>query len=104
MALPTKRRGFRTITIDNELFDWRFSGNIDIRPKNNKSNKLIINIGYYDIWLYVNDNVKPPDFETKIVTPEFIKKCIISAIELGWDINKLNEEFNLKYINNKFQK
>lgn len=104
MSLPTKRRGFRTIKIDNLLFDWRFSGNIDIRTKNNKANKMIIDIGYYDIWLYINDKDKPPDFEPKIVTPVFIKKCIISAIELGWDINKLNEEFKIKYRNNKFEK
>jgi hypothetical protein len=34
-----------------------------------------INIGYFDVWLYIKDDEnKPEGYEPKIVTPSFIKK------------------------------
>ena len=63
---------------------------IKIKPEQNNSNNLEIDFGYFDTWLYVNDNLNAPDdFEPKTVTPAFIKYSIENAIKLGWDIKTI---------------
>lgn len=102
--LPKKKKGFRKILIENQTYNWRFIGVIQIRPEQNNSNKIEIDFGYYDTWLYVNDKENTPeDFEPKIVTPTFVKKSIENAIKLGWDIKDKNKTTKLKYRNEIFE-
>ena len=102
--IPKKKKGFRKITIDNKIYNWRFLGSIEIRPEGNQSNKLEIDFGYFDSWLHVNDDSnKPEDYEPKIVTPNFIKKSIENAIKLGWNTETKNTLKKLKYRNGIFQ-
>lgn len=100
--IPKKKKGFRKIVVDNIAFNWRFSEIIEIRPEGNQNNKLEVDFGYFDSWLYVNDVNKPEDFEPKIITPNFVKKSIKNAIELGWNIETKNKLKKLKYRNGKF--
>lgn len=105
MALPKKKRGFRSITINGVDFNWKFSEKIDIRPKINKNNKLIVDFGWYDMWLFTNDKENEPlEYEPKKVTPAFVRKSIIEAIKLGWDSSDLKGVFNLKFKDGKFDK
>ena len=51
---------------------------------------LIVDFGWYDIWLYVNDSDnKPPDFEPKSITPKFVKGSIFFALNIGWKGGKM---------------
>ncbi len=102
MSLPNKKRGFRSLIIDESQFNWRFIGVIDVRPKANKNNMLIVDFGWYDVWLYVNDKEKPPDWEPNVVTPQFVREAILAGIRLGWNPDNLSGTFNLKYRNHKF--
>lgn len=89
MAKPNKKRGFRKITINGIEFTWRFSGKIDIRPETKVNNQLIVDFGWYDEWLFIHDAKNaPPSFEPKVVTPAFVKECILFAITNSWDIEK----------------
>jgi hypothetical protein len=102
--ISKKNNGFRKITIQNEIYNWKLVEVIQIRPNGNQSNKLEINIGYFDVWLYIKDEEnKPEDYEPKIVTPSFIKKSIENAIKLGWDIKDKNKLTRLKYSNGIFE-
>lgn len=102
--LPKKKKGFRKIIIGNTAYNWRFSDSIEIRPEQNQSNKLEIDFGYFDPWLYVNDpENKPEKFEPKVATPGFIKKSIENAIRLGWTIEDKNKLMRLKYSNGIFE-
>ena len=102
--IEKKKNGFRKITIENEIYNWRFGGIIKIRPNQNKNNTLEINIGYFDIWLYVNDKEnQPEDYEPKVVTPIFVRKSIENAIKLGWDIKAKNNLTKIKYKNGIFE-
>jgi hypothetical protein len=104
MGLPKNKKGFRTITFKEQKFNWRFSDKIDIRPELQKNNKLIVDFGWFDELLYLNDEVnRPPDFEPKTVTPEFVRQAISFALEHNWEIGKTNENFELKYKNGKFE-
>ena len=104
MALPKKKRGFRIITLDGQNYNWCFSGKIDIRPFNQKNNKLIVDFGWFDGWLYMNDpHNRPPDFEPKRVTPEFVHQSILFALENGWDREKKTGFFYIKYTNSQFE-
>ena len=101
---PKKKKGFRKIIVDDTTYNWRFSDSIEIRPEQNQSNKLEIDFGYFDPWLYVNDpENKPEEFEPKVVTPGFIKKVIKNAIQLGWNVKEGNKLTKLKYSNGIFE-
>ncbi|MCL9805502.1 hypothetical protein NAT51_08210 [Flavobacterium amniphilum] len=101
--IPKKKKGFRKIIVGNTEYNWRFSGIVEIRPKQNVSNKLEIDMGHFDPWLYVNDlENKPDDFEPKTVTPGFVKKCIEAAISSGWDIGTKNTHLKLSYKKGEF--
>ncbi len=98
------KKGFRKIVVNEHEFSWRFTSVIDIRPKDNQSNKLIVDFGWVDVWLYVNDEInRPLEFEPKIVTPSFVQKSICFALANGWDINSRDSIIEIKYENEAFQ-
>ena len=98
----TKQK-FRKIIVDNQNFNWFFNDIIKIWPEKNPQNKLEIDFGYFDSWLYVNDKEnEPEDYEPKIVTPAFIRICIENAIALGWEVNLKHNSLKLKYRNETF--
>jgi hypothetical protein len=103
MGLPKKKRGFRIITIDSKKFNWRFAGEIDIRPEQQKDNRLLIDFGWFDEWLYVDNKAsRPPDYEIKIVTPEFVRRAVLYALENNWDITKNRQTLKMVYRNGQF--
>ena len=86
MNSPTKKRGFRAIKVDDECYSWRFSGEVDIRFNNSpKQSALRVNFGWYDGWIHVNDEKRPPDFEPRVVTPKFVEQAIRFAVKNGWN-------------------
>ena len=56
---------------------------------------LIVDFGWYDVWLYVNDKLenRPPDFEPHSVTPQFVRECIIFALQNNWVEGTMNMEY-----------
>jgi hypothetical protein len=87
MALPQKKRGFRKIVIDDKAFNWRFNSQLEVCPAACKDNKVIVDFGWFDSWLYVNDKSGiPPKYDPKIVTPSFVRKAIEFALVHDWDI------------------
>lgn len=98
MANPNKKRSFRKITVNNIDFNWSFLGMIDIRPEKNRNNQLLVDYGWYDVWLFVNDEAnRPPPFEPQIITPSFVKECIVFAMNNEWNIEKRVEKFEVIY-------
>ncbi|WP_103070125.1 hypothetical protein [Aquimarina sediminis] len=98
MTKPRKKRGFRPIKVENIEFNWRFQGTIDVRPNCCKNNILTIDFGWYDVWEFVNDKEnEPPEFEPKIVTPQFVSNAIKFALINGWDIERSNSKFKIGY-------
>jgi len=96
--LPKKKKGFRKIIIGNETYNWRFSDSIEIRPEQDQSNRLEIDLGSFDPWLYVNDpENKPEEVAPRVVTPAFIRQAIENAIRLGWTIEAKNTLLKLNY-------
>jgi hypothetical protein len=89
MALPQKKRGFRKIIIDDKAFNWRFNSQLEVCPATCKGNKVIVDFGWFDSWLYVNDQSNiPPEYDPKVVTPSFVRKVIEFALRHNWDITE----------------
>jgi hypothetical protein len=96
--ISKKKNGFRKIIIEDKIYNWRFENIIQIRPSENRNNKLEIDFGWFDNWLFINDKENESEnYEPKIVTPSFIKKSIENAIKLGWNIEDKNLLFKIKY-------
>ncbi|MCA5005218.1 hypothetical protein [Sphingobacterium bovistauri] len=99
------RRNFRKIVIEDKVYKWQFNSIIQICPEGLYNNKLEIDFGYYDSWLYVNDKEnEPEDYEPKIVTPDFVRLGIETALQMGWNPNAKQGNFQLKYRNQQFNK
>lgn len=104
MTKPNKKRGFRQIVVENHKFNWRFNGKIDVRTEIHKENRLIVDFGWFDELLYINDRKnRPPEFEPKTVTPEFVKQAIEFALKNKWDVNSKVINFAIKYSEGKFR-
>jgi hypothetical protein len=104
MTLPKNKRGFRNISIEGQNFNWRHAGVLDIRPALQKGNRLIVDFGWFDELLYVNDKEnRPVDFEPKALTPAFVRQAVLFALSQGWDIQKKIGVLQLKYNNGRFE-
>lgn len=98
------KKGFRKIVVENQTYNWRFIDIIQIKPVNQQTNTLEIDICYFDVWLYVNDKEnRPEDFEPKIITPIFVKESIKNALKLGWKIDDKNKITKIKYKEGVFE-
>lgn len=87
MSLPQKKRGFRKIVINGNEFGWRFNTQLEVCPASCKGNKLWVDFGWFDPFLYMNDKSgTPPDYDPQVVTPSFVRKVIEFALSHNWDI------------------
>lgn len=92
--MAISKKGLRKIVVDNRVLYWKFNEKISVVSDEAKNCLLIVDFGWYDVWLYVNDNEnRPPDFELKSVTPKFVSESITYALTQGWDNGKMEIEF-----------
>lgn len=92
--MAISKKGLRNIVVDGQKFYWKFNGKIIVNSDQIKNSLLIVDFGWYDAWLFVNDkNNKPPDFSPKSVTPKFVSESISFALAEGWEEGKMEIEF-----------
>jgi len=92
--MAISKKGLRSITVNGQQFYWKFNGKVIVISDEIKNSFLIVDFGWYDVWLYVNDKEnRPPNFEPKSVTPKFVCDSIIYALTQGWDDGKMEIEF-----------
>lgn len=83
MAISKKK--LRSIVVNGQKFYWKFDGKIFVYCEALKNSPLIVDIGWFDVWLDVGakaneiDNVQP-----KSVTPKFVSESILFALKKGW--------------------
>ncbi len=88
--MAISKKGLRSISVNEQEFYWKFNEKIIVSSSAFKNSLLIIDFGWYDEWLYVNDKEnKPPDFEPKSVTPHFVSESISFALAQGWTEGKM---------------
>lgn len=93
--MAISKKGLRKITVVNREFYWKFNEKIFVISDEAKNSLLIVDFGWYDVWLYVNDKEnRPPDFDPKSVTPKFVSESITYALKQGWDDEKMEIEFS----------
>ncbi|MCB9222748.1 MAG: hypothetical protein H6582_01120 [Crocinitomicaceae bacterium] len=102
-VMAIAKKGFRKIVVNGLPFHWKFNEKIIIAGGENGNGLLTVDFGWYDIWLYVNDQEnEPPPYEPKRVTPEFVKKCIVFALSKEWKPDQSSSVFNVFYQNGQF--
>lgn len=98
--MAISKKGLRKIVVDDREFYWKFNEKVFVVAEQHKNSLLIIDFGWYDVWLYVNDKEnRPPDFEPQNVTPKFVKESILYALHHGW----CKESLELKYRNGTYK-
>jgi len=103
MSIPQKQRGFRKIVVDGKAFSWRLNARIEVCPASCKGNKLVVDFGWFDPFLYMNDkSAAPPDYDPRIVTPSFVRKAIEFALSHNWDIAAKTGITKVSYRDNQF--
>ena len=100
MSFPKK--GSRLITVDDQVYCWKFKEKIFVGFGEERQGLLIIDFGYYDIWLYAGGPDKPPEYFPKAITPEFVTQGIRFAINHGWKPTENSSAFNVKYRDEEF--
>lgn len=97
--MTVSKKELRKINVRGINYYWKFNEKVYVFDDVVKGSLLIVDFGWYDVWLYVNDKEnRPPDFEPKSVTPKFVRESILFAITKGWDKGKMEIEFrNGKY-------
>ncbi|CAM1342138.1 hypothetical protein [Tenacibaculum amylolyticum] len=99
--MAISKKGFRKIVVDGSEFLWKFNKKIIVSSEQFKNSLLIIDIGWYDRWLYIDDKEnKPPDFEPKSITPQFVSESIYFALTKGWKEGKME----IVFTNNEYKK
>jgi hypothetical protein len=103
MSIPKRKRGFRKIVLDNNVFNWRFNSQIEVCPANRKDNRIIVDFGWFNSFLYLNDkSAIPPNHDPKVVTPSFVRKVIEFALIHNWDITARSGVTKVTYRDNQF--
>ena len=98
--MAISKKGLRKIVVDDQEFYWKFNDKIYVVSETNKNQLLIVDFGWFDIWLYVNDKEnRPPDYEPRIVTPSFVAESILFALKKGWQ----NDKMELKFRDEKYE-
>jgi len=103
MSLPGKKRGFRKIVIDGKEFSWRFNSQIEINPSASKANKLLVDFGWLDPFLSVNNkSASPPENNPARATPSLTKQAIEFALKNNWDVTKRTGVMKIVYMDSLF--
>jgi len=88
------KKGSRKIVVEGGTYYWKFNEKIFVFKEAYKNDILIVDFGWFDVWLYVNDKEnRPPDFEPKSITPKFVRASIQFALSNGWSKGKFKIEF-----------
>ena len=88
MTLSTKKRGYRTITIGDELYRWRFAANSDfgqltvVKVSGTKSSLVVSLPEFRGIWVDFSKESKDTPFLR--MTPALVAIIIKEALKLGW--------------------
>lgn len=95
MTLPKKKRGFRSIVVNGETFNWNVDEYIDIRSGMFPETKLHVKAEEIHSWLKLEQNL--------IITPKLVSEAIQFALQHGWDPNtKTNTVFQIQYLQSSF--
>ncbi|XOV66019.1 MAG: hypothetical protein ACFHU9_10320 [Fluviicola sp.] len=99
--MAISKKGLRKIVVENREFYWQFNEKVFVFSEEKKNSVLVIDFGWYDVWLYANDSTnKPPDFEPKVVTPDFVRSSILFALSHDW----IDGKMQIEYRNGTFKK
>jgi len=103
MSLPGKKRGFRKTVIDGKEFSWRFNSLIEINPSSSKANKLLVDFGWVDPFLNVNNkSASLPENNPAIATPSLTSQAIEFALKNNWDVTKRTGVMKIVYRDSLF--
>lgn len=96
MTLPKKKKGFRSLTVNEQIFNWRVKAFVDIRSGIFPETKICLDLE----WTPVEEGY----YKNKLViTPKLVREAILFALENNWDpAVKTDRVFSMRYEKNQF--
>ena len=98
MTFPTKMRGYRLVTIGEELYRWRFtadhdSGWLTVLKESGTMSSLIVSLPEFrEFWIHFPKWSK--DTPLLRMTPALVVIITQEALELGWTPTRVGPPFH----------
>jgi hypothetical protein len=92
MAMPKKRRGWRTIHIDGHEYHWRFDGTLDVLATPQGQRLRVW-------WPQAEERpflVTAPS-EPFVITPAFVRQTVLFALHSNWNPSLKGGIFAVEY-------
>ena len=88
--MAISKKGMRKLNVNGNSYLWKFKEKVFVVKDMHKNNPLVIDIGWLDDWLYMNDpKIDPSENMPKRVTPKFVRESILFAEKYGWPESKM---------------
>lgn len=106
MSYPKRKKGWRTITVNQRKFIWRLgigvkNTNVVLRGPLSSCRQVIIRLhGWYDIWNWPIGHFDKFPNNPPVITPKFAAQAIDFALKNGWQPNQSGVPIYLDYENN----
>jgi hypothetical protein len=106
MSFPKKAKGWRSITVNQQQFRWRFrlgdnSSPLTLQGHLSSGQRVIVRLeGWRDPWLSIP--YKQPPNVPAIITPKFVSEAIHFALTQGWKPEEAQPPLLINVINGAF--
>ena len=104
MSYPKKAKGWRSLTLNNQQFRWRFilkaeDSLLKLQASSSASQQAVIVLrNWRNPWL--STSVLPN--ELKILTAKFASQAVEFALQNGWKPDKAGAAIRFEYTNEEF--
>lgn len=100
MNLPEKKRGFRSIVVNEQLFYWKVDSYLDIRSGIFPETKIHVELEWIDSRIPVAER---SSLNNLTITPKLVTESILFALNNQWNpAIKTNQVFSIRYENKVF--
>ena len=100
MALPEKKRGFRSIVVNEQTFYWKVDRSLDIRSGIFPETKIHVELEWVDSRIPIGERSY---LNNLTITPKLVTESILFALNNQWNpAIKTNQVFSIRYEKNAF--
>jgi len=102
MTLPEKKRGFRSIVVNEQTFYWKVDSYLDIRSGIFPETKIHVALEWVDSRIPVGERSY---LNNLTITPRLVSESILFALNNEWNpAIKTEEVFSIRYEKNVFSR
>jgi hypothetical protein len=100
MAVPEKKRGFRSIVVNQQTFYWKVDSYLDIRSGIFPETKIHVEVEWVDSRIPIEERSY---LNNLTITPKLVAESIFFALNNHWNpAIKTDQVFSIRYEKNEF--